>query len=160
MAPLKQLKRIEHSFLLWKSKVLSLYYNRVIFWRTVLELHQPKQLCRLLHKLLCQRLYIGGVREIRTLKTFPFYSFRNCCNCHSAITPLAESLRLELRGHFTMPAYFPSKCIHQFYQLSVAERLGYAPNSFYLKNTSLSRRVQLSVGCPFHIKELQQVYET
>jgi len=31
----------------------------------------------------------------------------------------------------------------------VAERLGYAPNSFHLKSTSLSRRVQLFVGCSF-----------
>lgn len=149
MAPLERLKRIELSSKAWKARVLPLHHNRIIFWRTVLESHQPKRLCRPLHKLLCQRLYIGGVREIRTPKTFPFYSFRNCCNCHSAITPLAESLRFELRGHFTMSACFPSKCIHQFYQLSVAERLGYAPNSFYLKSTSLSRRVQLSVGCPF-----------
>ena len=149
MTPLERLKRIELSSRTWKARVLPLHHNRIIFWRTVLESHQPKRLCRPLHKLLCQQLYIGGVREIRTPKTFPFYSFRNCCNCHSAITPLAESLRFELRGHFTMPACFPSKCIHQFYQLSVAERLGYAPNSFYLKSTSLSRRVQLFAGCSF-----------
>lgn len=80
----------------WKADTLPIELQPHNYWKVVSELHRSKWLCRPLHKLLCQRL-IGGVREIRTPKTFPFYSFRNCYNCHSAITPLAESLRFELR---------------------------------------------------------------
>lgn len=100
MAPLERLKRIELSSRAWKARVLPLHHNRIIFWRTVLESHQPKRLCRPLHKLLCQRLYIGGVRETRTLKTFPFYSFRNCCNCHSAITPIGRESETRTQRTF------------------------------------------------------------